>query len=145
MIVATRDFGEIEINNDDVFTVKSPILGFEEYTKFTLIKDADIGDGICWLQSTEEANICFILVSATGFSNYVFNVTEQMKQQLSINQVDTLPRCYCIAVIADTPAECTVNKKAPVIFSEHENYFGQYVLDEDMPIKAPLLLLNEEG
>ncbi len=144
MVVTTRDFGNIEISKDDIFTVKSPILGFEEYRKFTLIKDEDVGEGICWLQSTEEPGICFILIAATGLGEYSFEVTEPMRQQLSIEEENILSYCYCIAVIADNPEKCTVNKKAPVIFSEEGNLFGQYVLDEDLPIKAPLPVANKE-
>ncbi len=144
MIITTRDFGEIDVPNEDVFTTKSPILGFEDYTKFTVLKDSDIGNDICWLQSIEEPNICFILVAATGLGNYSFAITDQIKKQLCVEKDDFLSRSYCIAVIADTPTDCTVNKKAPVIFSEHNNCFGQYVLDEDFPIKAPLLISNEE-
>ncbi len=145
MLIATRDFGKIEITNDDIFVVKNPILGFEEYRRFTLIKDDDIGEGICWLQSTDEPAICFILVAASGLVDYNFEITEQMKEHLFIEEEEgALSLCYCIAVIAETPAECTINKKAPIIFSEQGKYFGQYVLDEDLPIKAPFPVFAEE-
>ncbi len=144
MIVTTRDFGNIEITKDDIFTVLSPILGFEEYSRFTLIKDEEIGEGICWLQSVEEPGICFILIAATGLDDYSFEITQQMHEQLEIEAEGALSLCYCIAVIGAEPSQCTVNKKAPIIFNPEKKSFGQYVLDENFPIRAPLSAAQQE-
>ncbi len=144
MKVATRDFGNIEITKDDVFTAVSPLLGFEEYTRFTLIKDDEVGDGICWLQSIDESSICFILIAATGLEGYSFESTPQMSQQLQLENDEILPFSYCVAVIGAEPVNCTVNKKAPVIFSTEKKCFGQYVLDENFPIRAPLTTTEKE-
>ena len=32
MKILTRDFGEVEINEEDIFTFDEKIFGFEEYT-----------------------------------------------------------------------------------------------------------------
>ena len=47
--ITTRDFGTIEVEKESILTFKQPIFGFEEYTKYVLISDADMGSGICWL------------------------------------------------------------------------------------------------
>ena len=33
MIIKTRDFGEIEIDEKEIVTFKCPVLGFDEFTK----------------------------------------------------------------------------------------------------------------
>ncbi len=143
MNVNTRDFGNIEIEPEDIYTVKSPILGFEQYEKFTVITDDEIGDGIYWLQSLEEPSICFILISALSLGDYEFSPSAQMKKQLGEFE-EFMSLVYCIAVINKDSSKCTVNKKAPLIFSSDGKIFGQYVLDEDYPIKAPLCATQVE-
>ncbi len=137
MNVNTRDFGNIEIGQEDIYTVKSPILGFEQYEKFAVITDDEIGDGIYWLQSLEEPSICFILINALSLEEYEFSPTAQMRKHLGEFE-EFMSLVYCIAVINNDSSKCTVNKKAPLVFSSDGKIFGQYVLDEDFPIKAPL-------
>ncbi len=143
MIVNTRDFGTIEVSKDDIYTAKSPILGFEQYEKFAIITDDEIGEGIYWLQSLEESSICFILISAMSLEDYSFSVTSQITKQLGEFE-ELMPFVYCIAVINNDSANCTVNKKAPLVFSTDGRCFGQYVLDNDFPIRAPLPTVQVE-
>ena len=44
MIINTRDFGEIDIQNDKVYHFTQPIFGFEEFTEFVILHDEEIGD-----------------------------------------------------------------------------------------------------
>ena len=37
MKIKTRDYGEIDINEDDILTFVEPIFGFEEYKKFVFL------------------------------------------------------------------------------------------------------------
>ncbi len=144
MNINTRDFGTIEIQQDDIYTVKTPILGFEQYERYTMITDDEVGEGIYWLQSLDEPSICFILVSALSLDDYSFTATPQMKKQLGESE-DIMSFVYCIVVINSDPALCSVNKKAPLVFSTDGKSFGQYVLDEDFPIRAPLTTTQVEA
>ena len=54
MVITTRIFGEIEIDDAKIITFESGIIGFPDLKKFTLLYDAEKTGGIKWLQSLEE-------------------------------------------------------------------------------------------
>ena len=41
MNIITRDFGEIEINEEDIITFTQPVIGFDDYKKFVILHDED--------------------------------------------------------------------------------------------------------
>ena len=51
MIIKTRDFGEIEIDEKEIVTFKCPILGFDDFKEFIVLIDESIGENFAWLQS----------------------------------------------------------------------------------------------
>ena len=57
MNIETRDFGIVEIKDNNIITFKQPIYGFEEYTQYVLVTDSNMGNGICWLQSIEQKSV----------------------------------------------------------------------------------------
>ncbi|MBR2876369.1 MAG: flagellar assembly protein FliW, partial [Clostridia bacterium] len=70
MIYKTRDFGEREIPDSKVIVFKQPVFGFENYTRYTLIVDEEIGNQIVWLQSLEEPELCFLLFDPSKFESF---------------------------------------------------------------------------
>ena len=57
----TRDFGEIDLLPDRVLEFVQPILGYEQYTQYTLLYDEEIGTGNRYTYSLEEPGLCFLL------------------------------------------------------------------------------------
>ena len=49
--IATRDFGEVEISEDDVITFTEPIFGFKDHSRFAVLTEESIGPDFAWLQS----------------------------------------------------------------------------------------------
>lgn len=47
--IETRDFGIIDVEEENIITFKQPVFGFEDYTQFVLVTDSNMGNGICWL------------------------------------------------------------------------------------------------
>ncbi len=142
MIVNSRDFGQVELADDSILHATVPILGFEDYKDFVMLSDDEVGEGIFWLQSVEEPNICFILIHASVFSDYNFAVTDEMRKFLSLKDGDT-PPCYLIAVLKG--GETTINKKAPLLFGSDARVFGQFLLEEDYSAKAEITRRESEA
>ena len=69
MKMKTRDFGQIEIPESEIYHFTQPLFGFEEYTDFVILHDDEIGENIVWLQSVQEPGLCFILVDPSGMSD----------------------------------------------------------------------------
>ena len=56
MVIKTKCFGEVEIDDEKVIEFETGLLGFEQYKKYTLIFDSTTEEQpiISWLQCVEE-------------------------------------------------------------------------------------------
>lgn len=138
MKIETRDFGIIEIQDNNIITFKQPIYGFEEYTQYVLVTDSNMGNGICWLQSIEQKSICFILMNPLQVKkDYAPVVMQDVLITLQATPKDDLD-CWVIAVIGETFRQSTVNMKSPIIINHKRNLAMQVILDQDYPIRMPV-------
>lgn len=65
MLVKTRHFGEIDLDENKIIYFENGILGFEDYKKYTLLYDDENGErpDISWLQSLEEPSLAIPVIS----------------------------------------------------------------------------------
>ncbi len=132
----TRDFGEIEITENEIITFIQPPFGFEDYKKYTFIYDNQIGNHIVWLQSTEEPAVCFILFDPSPLADfYKPEIPKQTEDLLGEGEL----LCWTIGVIPKNPKEATVNLKSPIIVNMEKNCGVQVILEQDYPIRFPLV------
>ena len=137
MKIETRDFGIIEMKDNNIITFKQPIYGFEEYTQYVLVTDSNMGNGICWLQSIEQKSVCFILMNPLQVKkDYAPVVMQDVLITLQATPKDDLD-CWVIAVIGETFRQSTVNMKSPIIINHKRNLAMQVILDQDYPIRMP--------
>ena len=138
MKIETRDFGIIDVEEENIITFKQPVFGFEDYTQFVLVTDSNMGNGICWLQSIEQKGICFIMLNPLEICpDYAPAVMQDVLFTLQAVPKDDLD-CWVIAVIGDTFRESTVNLKSPIIINHKTNLGMQVILDQDYPIRQPI-------
>lgn len=140
MKIQSRDFGPVEIDEREIITFKSPIYGFEEYTRFAFLYDAQVSEHFVWLQSLEEPGLCFILVDPAL-------VCDQYAPQLPA-EIDALlgPEdcmCWLLVVIAEPFEDSTVNLRSPIVVNPIRKLAAQVILDGSLPIRRPLLCKKE--
>lgn len=143
MKIETRDFGILEIEEKHVITFPQPLFGFEEYRRFVLINDSNMGSGICWLQSVEEKQVCFIMLNPLEIKpDYAPAVNDEILDQLHAEPEDELD-CWVLLVIGKTFKQSTANLKSPIIVNHKENLAVQVILDQDYSIRQPVLAEGE--
>lgn len=136
MIIKTRDFGEITVEDSEVLEFARPIYGFEQLKRFVLLSDEGVGKDLVWLQSIEDAEICFILVNPLiSVPQYAPYLSEDL--QITLGKGGLVP--WCIAIIASDFKESTLNLKSPIIINPYTKLAAQIVLDEDYPIRQRIL------
>ncbi|MGI6578165.1 MAG: flagellar assembly protein FliW [Eubacteriales bacterium] len=139
MEIKTRDFGQVTVNDEATIHFVNPIFGFDEYTEYVLLSDSNIGEGVLWLQSIQEPDLCFILVDPRlSYPEYTPGLSEEVRQGLSKKGINN-PVFWAIAVIAQEFDKSTMNLKSPVIIDPDSRNAAQVILDEDYPIRAPLI------
>jgi flagellar assembly factor FliW len=136
MLIKTRDFGEIEVSEESIFHFTQPIFGFEEYTKYAILQDVEIGDHIAWLQSLQNSELCFILIDPSGLSD-IFNPVLPQGSVRMLGEGDCF--CWVIAVITENLNESTVNLKSPIFMNAETRLAAQIMLDADYPVRHPIM------
>lgn len=145
MIINTRNFGEIEVDDSKIIYFNDGIPGFNELKKYILVVD-DEDSPFYWLQSTETPEIAFVMLDAFKIiPEYNPHIENEIIDSLGEHTNDEL-LIYNIAVIPEDINKISVNLKAPVIINTNTGKGIQAILNnEDYPIKHYLYdYMNKE-
>jgi flagellar assembly factor FliW len=134
VIVKSRNFGEIEIEDSKLITFEEGIPGFEELRKFVLVTDDD--GPFYWLQSAEDENIAFAMLDIFKYMPDYNPCVEDSLVEDIIDKDEKNIEIYNIAVIPENVEKMTVNLKAPVIINI-KSMKGKQIIsnNEEYPIK----------
>ena len=136
MIYKTRDFGEREIPDSKVIIFKQPVFGFDDYKRYTLIFDEEIGEQIVWLQSLEEPGLCFLLFNPSQFEDfYKPEITEENEKLIGTGEY----ACWTVLSLKEDFEASTVNLKSPVIINSTTGVAAQILLEQDYPVRHPIM------
>ncbi len=107
-----------------IFSVKAPILGFEQIKNVELEK---VDDFFYKLKSCEDDTV-FMLINPFLLRDYDFVVPEYFKNLLELDE-NSKPLVYNIMIVS-TPIETSViNFIAPLVFNQKKKYVAQILLD----------------
>lgn len=127
MLVKTRDFGEIEVQEDEIYRFAGGIPGFEQLTRFVMLQTGE-GGTFFYLQSVEDETLSFVLTDPFFFfPDYEVEVTEALKEELEIGDRAEVV-VLAVVSVRDRIAEATVNLLAPVIFNKSKRCGKQTIL-----------------
>lgn len=137
MKIETRDFGELEIDDSTIINIPNGILGFEQFTKYTLISPLGENTFPMWLQSIEATQPCFVVYDPMQiYSDYSFEITDEEQAQLRIDE--NVPyRVLTVAIVPDDYKKTTINLRCPLVINTKENIAAQIIL-EDYDFKYPV-------
>ena len=140
MLINTRDFGEINIDQDSIVTFSQPVYGFEHLTKYIFLFNEGMGQ-FAWLQSVEDSSVCFLLINPQAVvADYNPKIHKEVTEMVGSEQ----PMLWLIVVVADQLKNSTVNLKSPVVVNTEKRRAAQVILEEDLPIRFPLIPNEEE-
>ena len=132
----TRDFGEIEIEAGQVLSFPRPIYGFEEYRGYAVLHDPEMGEEIAWLQSLDEPDLCFVLISSRAVATpYAPQPPDEVEEAIGAGEYE----CWLIAVIQEDISKSTINLKSPVFINWRTGLGAQVILEGDYPVRHPLI------
>lgn len=141
MIVNTRIFGEVNIDEDKIITFQSGIIGFPELTQFTLIHDEEKGSaaGIRWMQSLQEESFAMpVMDPLIVVNNYNPEVDDELLKPIGTINADELLVLVTVTVPVDL-TKMTVNLKAPIIINANERKACQIIAESDnYQVKYPI-------
>lgn len=139
MLVNTTVFGQMEVDDDQIFSMPDGLYGFEEIADFALITKQDDDVTLMWYQAVEHLTPCFVVFNPFEIIEGYFPELEPADfKALGCNKVDELA-FLVIAVVPEDVSQTTVNLKSPIVLNQKARLARQVILtNKDYPIKFPL-------
>ena len=136
----TRDFGEIEVEAGQMLNFQQPVFGFDDFRSYAVLHDPDAGEDIAWLQSLEEPDLCFVLISSRAVASAYHPQPAGVDELIGEGEYE----CWLIAVIQEEFDKSTVNLKSPILINWGTGFGAQIILEGDYPVRRPLIEEAEE-
>ena len=139
MVVNTRVFGEITIEDNKLIHFPGGIVGFPELQDFALIHDPEQGEngGIRWMQSIQEPQFAMPVIDPLRvMPAYNPIVEDDLLAPLGELSPDELLVLVTITVPSDL-SKMTVNLKAPFIINAANRKAAQMIV-EGYEVKFPV-------
>lgn len=145
MLIKTKYFGEIDLNEEKIITFEHGLMGFEEYKRYTVLYDIEEGEEakISWLQSVDAEEIALPVISPVHVRvDYNPTVEDELLQPLGeINEKN-----LAILLVMSVPSEvkkATVNLKAPLIINS-DTKMGRQIIVENQDYEIRYQIQKEE-
>jgi len=131
LIIATRHFGEVEIDETKIVEFAKGIFGFEETKKFIVLYDGEEGNPFAWLQAINEKDICLPMVNPMlWYPQYSPDVDDELIANIGELNQDAL-EIYTVVVIPEDIKNITTNLRAPIIMNKETRKGIQAVVNDD--------------
>ena len=135
MVIQTRIFGEVTVDEAKMIHFPNGIVGFPELQDFALIHDAEQGNqaGIRWMQSIQEPNFAMPVVDPL-VADESYNPEVEDEQLKVIGTEGDILVLVTITVPSDL-SRMSVNLKAPMVINVDTKKAVQVILEADYPVK----------
>ncbi len=138
MVVKTRAFGEIDVDEEKIITFPNGIVGFPDLQKFTLLYDLEKGQhvGVKWLQSLDEPEFALPVMDPLLVKpDYNPSVEDEL-----LKPIGELKDEYLLVQVAmNVPNDLTrmtVNLQAPIIINAETRKGCQVIIESgEYPIR----------
>lgn len=148
MLLQTRLFGEVEIDENKMITFENGIIGFSDLKEFFIIRDEEkSSDSISWLQSRDEKGMAIpVMNPLTVMADYNPVIEDELLKPLGEIKEDNMMALVTVRVPADIK-DISVNLKAPIVINADTRKACQLILDDEKyQVRYPIydILKNEK-
>lgn len=140
MNVTTKNFGEINIEDDKIIRFPAGIIGFPDLTDFALIHDVEKGvGGIEWLQSMQEPAFAMpVMDPLTVCEDYNPEIDDEILKPLGELNPDEILVVVTVTVPSDL-TKMTVNLRGPIIINAATRKAAQVIIEDNTyAVKYPI-------
>ncbi len=142
MKIETRDFGEVEIDENSIINIPNGIIGFEDVKRYTLLSPLGEDTFPMWLQAVDAKTPCFVVYDPMHiYSDYSFAISDEEQELLKIDE-NAPYRCLAVAIVPDDYRKTTINLRCPIVVNTKDNIAMQIMLDE-YDFKCPVYFEEE--
>lgn len=131
MLVKTRFFGEIDLEEDKMIKFENGLMGFEEYKNYTILYDSEKEERpeISWLQSLDEPGLALPVISPLCVKkDYNPVVEDELLRCLGELNDENLVILITMTIPHDL-TKMTANLKAPIIINSDTRLGRQLIVE----------------
>jgi flagellar assembly factor FliW len=147
MLVKTRYFGEVDLDEKKVLTFENGMMGFEKYKKYTILYDIEKEqeNTISWLQSLDEPELAFPVINPFVVDkNYNPTVNDEYLETLGTFEEADLVILLTVTV-PEKIEHITANFKAPIVINAATAKGCQVIVEnQDYKIKQEIYELLKQ-
>jgi flagellar assembly factor FliW len=138
MRLETSRFGVIDVDDGDILTFTQPIIGFQEFRRFVLIRGASVHE-VSWLQSIDAGDLAFALIDPrAAVAEYEVRLGANELAELAVQSVPEL-EIYTLVVVPADASPIRSNLKAPILVNRRQRLAKQAILENtDYPVRFVL-------
>ena len=123
LVLKTKYFGSIEIEESDVLTFPKGLFAFEDEKKFVLLPFEGSDSALLCLQSVADEHLAFVVMNP-------FAPVLQAGELEKLGVADSTDLCYYVmCVVRDPVADSTLNLKCPVVINDQTRQAMQVILE----------------
>ena len=131
ILIKTRPFGEIEVDERQIIDFPEGILGFDYIKKFVLLDSEDENSPLKWLQAFDEPTLAFIVIRPDDFMNeYELAVSQNDIEAVKVTGPEKII-VFAIVTIPQNPADMTANLQGPLIINPEKRIGRQAIMLTD--------------
>lgn len=132
MLVKTKHFGEVDLDENRIIYFDQGILGFADCKRYTIIFDNEDGErpDITWLQSIDEPDLAIPIISPFLVRpDYNPSVDDDLLSPLGKITPENLVVLVSVTIPSDT-TRISANMKAPFVINAETKKGCQLILDD---------------
>lgn len=138
MLVKTKYFGEIELDEEKVLTFDKGIMGFEDFKKYTILfnNEDEKRPAISWLQSIEEPALAIPVINPLVIKeDYNPTIEDELLKPLGNIDGENVVVLLAMTIPSDL-TKMTVNLKAPFVINSDTRRGCQLIVEnQDYPVR----------
>ena len=129
MKIATRRFGTIEIQEDQVIYVPSGLIGFPNQRRYIFVEHRK-GSPFVWFQSVDDEDLAFVLIDPLLFQpDYEIKISPEDRSALELSDsCEGLQTMVIVTIKTGEKAEVTANLLGPLLINSHKKLARQIIL-----------------
>lgn len=128
-LIKTTRFGDIEVDESQLYCFEQGLPGFPDEKKFVLLP-YEPESPFFFLQAQKNPDLAFLLVEPFSFfKDYQFELSDDLAEEMDLSE-ENRPLIFNIVTVPEKQEEMTANLLAPLILSPRKQRGLQWVLEK---------------
>jgi len=142
MRIETQRFGNITLDQDQLFLFPSGLIGMETLRDWALLPDFD-NPAVAWLQSASRGDRALPLISPRAFfDDYRVQVS---RRELAGLHMKPGAELYVLTTVSGHSGKLTTNLRSPIVLNLSRRLGCQVITDNDQPLQQGVSSLTSES